>query len=377
LTMEAGKRRYALLTDGYLADRHAKTAHGMLRYAHDDIVAVVDARFGGRRLSEVLPSLQRSKVAARHRDVPIVRSIAEALEFSPTSLLVGVATAGGVLPPHFRAHILEAVDAGLEIVSGLHEFLADDPELVRRAARSGARLWDVRRPPAGIPLFSGAAYDVPQIVVLAVGSDCAVGKKSTMIELAAAAQAAGDRVEFVATGQTGIMISGKGIVVDRVISDFVSGAAEQLVLGVDPSAQYALVEGQGGIVHPAYAAVTLGLLYGCAPDMLVLCHEAGRVTVEDFDIRIPSLSVLRETYEALLAPIKPAACVAVALNTENLDDEQARACIAETKAEMDLPVDDVVRFGADQLWRAIRDAARDLPKPAPTPEAAGMRSGAL
>ncbi len=191
--MEARKRRYALLTDGYLADRHAKTAHGMLRYAQDDVVAIVDARFAGCPLLDVLPALQQSKTAARHRDVTIVPSVADALRFSPTSLLVGVATAGGVLPPHFRAHILEAIDAGLEIVSGLHEFLADDPELVRRAQRSGASLWDVRRPPATIPLFSGAAYDVPQIVVLAVGSDCAVGKKSTMIELAAAARAAGDR----------------------------------------------------------------------------------------------------------------------------------------------------------------------------------------
>ncbi len=360
-------RRYLVFAPAHFA-ANAKTAHGVIRYGTDHVVAVVDPTLAGKTVRELLPHLAS--------DAPIVATVRDGLHHSPSALLIGTAPQGGQLPLDWRAEILVAIDAGLEIVSGLHEMLGADIEFSARAAKSGTRFWDVRSSPE-VRLFSGEAYDVPAPVLLTVGSDCAVGKKSTMIELAAAAQAAGDRAEFVATGQTGIMISGKGIVVDRVISDFVSGAAEQLVLGVDPSAQYALVEGQGSIVHPAYAAVTLGLLYGCAPDMLVLCHQAGRTTVEDFDIRVPSLSVLRETYEALLAPIKPAACVAVALNTENLSDEQARACIAETKAEMDLPVDDVVRFGADRLWRAIRDAARDLAKPAPAPEAAGMRSGAL
>jgi uncharacterized NAD-dependent epimerase/dehydratase family protein len=349
------KRRYVALTDGYLADvHHAKTAHGVLRYGADDIVAIVDAAHAGKRLHEVVPSLGR--------DAPVVSSVQEALALSPTSLLVGVAVSGGALPPQFRAHILVAIDAGLEIVNGLHQFVSDDPEFVERARASGAKLWDVRRPPGDIPLFSGEAYGAPQIIVLAVGSDCAVGKMSVMLELSAAANLAGSRSEFVATGQTGIMIAGKGIAVDRVISDFVSGAAEQLVLDVSAEAEFTFVEGQGSIINPAFAAVTYGLMFGSAPDLLVLCHDVERETIGDFDVPIPPLKALAQLYEATLAPIKPAPCVAVALNTKSLSAAQAQAHIHQVQAQTGLPTDDVVRFGADKLMRVVRTAAQQTPK---------------
>ncbi len=352
--LSSSQRRYVILTDGYLTNRHAKTAHGVLHYAKDDVVAVIDGEYAGRDVADVLPALGRR--------APIVRAVRDSLTFKPTSLLVGIAPAGGILPQKFRVHILDAIDAGLEIVSGLHQLLRDDAEFCAHAERSGARFWDVRLPPDNIPLFSGAAYRVPQIVVLAVGSDCAVGKKTVMIELQRAAEAAGDRAEFVATGQTGVMIAGKGIAVDRVISDFVAGAAEQLLLNVAPDARYALVEGQGSIIHPAYGAVTVGLMYGSAPDALVLCHESGREMVEDFHVRIPDLNALRRLYEAQLAPIKPAACIAVALNTQYLSEADARAAIARAERETGLPTDDAVRFGGATLWRAIRAAAEQTSK---------------
>ncbi len=348
----APKRRYIALTDGYLADaHHAKTAHGVLRYGKDDVVAIVDEAHAGQRLGEVVPSIGT--------DLPVVASVGEALGFKPTSLLVGVAVSGGALPPQFRAHILAAIDAGLEIVNGLHQFLADDLEFVARARANGARLWDVRKPPDNIPLFSGAAYGVPQTVVLAIGSDCAVGKMSVMLELAAAARTAGRRAEFVATGQTGIMIAGKGIAVDRVISDFISGACEQLVCDVDPDAEFTLVEGQGSIIHPAFAPVTYGLLLGSAPDLLVLCHDVARKTIGDgeFDVAIPSLRTLKELHEAMLEPIKPAPVVAVALNTSVVSAAQAQAHIQQAQAQTGLPTDDVVRFGGSKLWHALEATA--------------------
>jgi uncharacterized NAD-dependent epimerase/dehydratase family protein len=347
-------RRYAILTQGHLTDRRAKTAHGVMQYGRDEIVAVIDSDFAGRDVRDVLPRL--------HRAAPIVASLREALPLRPTSLLLGVANQGGFIPESFRPQILDAIDAGLEIVSGLHQLLADDPEFTARARASGARLWDVRVPPADIPLFSGAAYRVPQIVALAVGSDCAVGKKSVMIELDRAARAAGDKTEFVATGQTGTLIAGKGVVVDRVISDFITGAAEQLVLGVSPDADVALVEGQGSLWHPAYAPVTLGLLYGCAPDVLVMCIDTERLSVEEYGVTLPPLAEMIHAHEALLAPIKPARCVAVAVNTSSLDDAHARAAIAEAEASAGLPADDVVRFGGARLWSALRDAAQQTPK---------------
>jgi uncharacterized NAD-dependent epimerase/dehydratase family protein len=342
-------RRYAILTEGFLLDRHAKTAHGVLQYGHDEVVAIVDSRYAGSNAIDIVGHLGRR--------CPIVATVAEALEFSPTSLLLGVATAGGSIPPSFRTGILQAIDAGVEIVSGLHQFLNDDAEFVARARASGAALWDVRQPPASIPLFSGAAYSVPQTVVLAVGSDCAIGKMTVMLELEKAGAAAGAEPEFVATGQTGILIAGKGIAVDRVIADFITGAAEQLVLGVRKSTDITLVEGQGSILHPAYAPVTLGLMYGCAPDFLVLCHDVKRDRIEEFDVAIPDLGKLAAMHEAWLARVKPAACVAVALNTHGLDDAAARAAIVHAEAATGLPADDVVRHGGAKLWSAVASAA--------------------
>jgi D-glutamate N-acetyltransferase len=347
--MAEGKRRYAILTEGYLTDRHAKTAHGVMQYGRDDVVAVVDSSFAGRDAIEVMPHLGRR--------CPIVASVREALALSPTSLLLGVATAGGVVPPAFRAQIFDAIDDGVEIVSGLHQFLNDDAEIVARARARGAPLWDVRKPPDDIPLFSGAAYGVPQTVVLAVGSDCAIGKMTVMLELERAGKAAGARPEFVATGQTGILIAGKGIAVDRVISDFVTGAAEQLVLSVDPATDVTLVEGQGSILHPAYAPVTLGLIYGSAPDLFVLCHDAARDRIEEFDVPIPDLATLATMHEDWVAPIKPARCVAVALNTHELDEAAAREAVARAERLTGLPADDIVRFGGAKLWRAVAEAA--------------------
>jgi len=349
---EAKQRRYVALTDGYLDDlHHAKTAYGVLRYGRDDVVAIVDPKFAGKRLHDVVPGIGR--------DAPVVASVAEALAHRPTSLLIGVAVTGGALPPAFRAHVLAAIDAGLEIVNGLHQFMAHDPEFVAHARATGARLWDVREPPADIPIFSGDAYGVPQTVVLAVGSDCAVGKMSVMLEIAAAARAEGTRAEFVATGQTGIMIAGGGICVDRVISDFVSGAAEQLVLGVPAGTEFTLVEGQGSIIHPAFAAVTYGLMFGSAPDLLVLCHDVARESIGDgqYDVPIPALPALRQLYEEALDPVKPAPCVAVALNTSALTTAQAQAHIHQAQAQTGLPTDDVVRFGGAKLWHAVHQAA--------------------
>ena len=228
-------RSWLVLTDGFLTERNAKTAHGVIRYGRDPIAAVLDRDHAGRNVIEVMPELGR--------DAPIVGSIAEALELNPTSLLLGVATPGGWMPEHWRAWVVEALEAGLEIANGLHRFLRDDPELVELAARHGGPLWDVRDPPADIGLFTGKVLEAPKRVVATVGSDCAVGKMTVSLELVAAGRARGVSTEFVATGQTGILIEGRGIAVDRVISDFLAGAAERLVCETHPTTDVAVVEG--------------------------------------------------------------------------------------------------------------------------------------
>lgn len=347
--MSIQKRSWLILADGYLTARNAKTAHGVVRYSKDDVAAILDRDHAGKSVLDVMPELER--------DVPIVASVAEGLALGPTSFLLGVATPGGWMPEHWKAWIVEAIEGGLEVVNGLHTFLADDPDLVRLAEKHGTRLWDVREPPPGIPLFSGRSLEIPQKVVLTVGSDCAVGKKTTALELTAAANAAGTPTEFVATGQTGVLIAGRGIVVDRVITDFVAGAAEMLVCDAAPSTEVLIVEGQGSLWHPAYSAVTLGLLHGSAPHALVMCHQAGRDAIEEPPYtRLPPLPELIETYELMASANRPAKVACVVLNCHELSGDEARDAVEAVERETGLPTGDVLAGDAPRLWDAVRAA---------------------
>lgn len=340
------ERSWLVLTDGYLLERAAKTAHGVIRYAANPVAAVLDRDHAGKSLEDLMPELGRK--------APIVDSVAAGIERGATSLLLGVATPGGWIPEHWRAWVIEAIEAGLEVANGLHRFLRDDLELVRLADENGARLWDVRDPPAGIPLCSGRALDAPQRIVQTVGSDCAVGKMTVTVELANAAAAAGTPAQFVPTGQTGILIGGWGIAVDRVISDFLAGAAEKLVLDADPSAEVLIVEGQGGLWHPAYSGVTLGLLHGSAPEVLVLCHKAGHNAIEEPPYTpLPPLEDMIAAYEGAAATMRPAPVACVALNCRGLDDGGRVRAISDVEDETGLPAGDVLAGDAPRLWDSV------------------------
>ena len=340
-------RRYLVLAPGHFAD-DAKTAHGVIRYGRDEIAAVVDPSCAGRSVREVVPYLDC--------DAPVVASVAEGLAQHPTALLIGTAPVGGALPQAWRRSVLDAIAARLEIVSGLHEMLGDDAEFAEAAKRSGVRITDLRKPPP-TPVFTGAAYGVTAPVLLAVGNDCQVGKMTVVLELARAAARANVRAEFVPTGQTGIAIAGWGIAIDRVVSDFASGASEQLVCeAAQRGPDLIFVEGQGAINHPAYAPVTLALMYGCAPDALLLVCDPVREKLEGFEARTMGYRELIRLHEAILAPVKPAAVVGIALRTRGLDDAAAQAEIERARAETLLPADDVVRNGPDLLFGQIRPA---------------------
>ncbi|MGH2693474.1 MAG: DUF1611 domain-containing protein [Actinomycetota bacterium] len=346
-------RRWLVLADDYLQARNAKTAHGVIRYSgdynDDSIAAVIDGEHAGRSLAEVMPEL------ASH--APIVASVKEGLTHEPTSLLLGVATPGGWMPEHWRSWIAEAIEAGLEIVNGLHRFLRDDPELVSLAAEHGARLWDVREPPRDIPLFSGKTLESNKRIVHAVGSDCAVGKKTVAIELTKAARDRGFAAEFVATGQTGIMIAGWGIAVDRVIADFVAGAAEKLVLDAPDDADVLVVEGQGSLWHPAYSGVTLSLLHGCSPDVLVLCHEAGRTAIEEPPFTaLPAIKEMVETYERHAALVRTARVACIAINCGEVSEVERRAIVDEIETETGLVAGDVLYGDGAKLWASVEAA---------------------
>jgi uncharacterized NAD-dependent epimerase/dehydratase family protein len=290
--------------------------------------------------------------------VPIVATIAEAQERGAQTMLIGIAPTGGKLDSTWRALVLEALDRGLNVEAGLHTILGEDPEFSAAAERTGARLRDLRLPPPDLGVPRGPNGRKPGIrVVHSVGSDVAIGKKAVTVELDAAARARGLRSVYVPTGQTGVAIAGWGIAVDHVLSDYVSGAAERLVDEGSERGELLFVEGQGSLFHPAYSAVTLGLLHGCSPDVLVLAHRAGATHFEGYrDVALPPLRELIDAYETVCRPLRPARVAAVALNTSRLSEDEARSAIARAEDETGVPADDLVRFGADRVLDAVLTA---------------------
>jgi uncharacterized NAD-dependent epimerase/dehydratase family protein len=335
------ERRILILGEGYSHDpHHGKTMRGIIRYGPDPVVAILDSARAGET----------------HDGIPIVASVAEALALEPTVAVVGVATTGGRFPPAWRELLKDSLAHGLDVESGLHEFVSDDPELVELAREHDVTLRDLRKPPEGLNVPTGANLEVDATIVLTVGSDCAIGKKTVAVELDLEARRRGLASVFVPTGQTGIAIAGWGIAVDAVVADFLAGAAERLVVeGAERGGKLLFVEGQGSVIHPLYSGVTLGLVHGAAPHLFVLCHRAGATEIEDSPGHpIPPLRELVELHERIALPRRPAKVACLALNTAGIEsDEEARGVIEAEAAAAGRPADDPVRFGAGHLLDAI------------------------
>lgn len=352
-------RNLVILTEGQWHVHNAKTAMGVIRYGTDKVVALLDSTIAGRNVAEWMPG----------HDIPVVGTLAEALalEPRPDALLIGIAPTGGRLPPAWRTTILEAIDAGLDVLSGLHTLLGDDPEFAAAARRAGTSIVDYRRAPERMETAVGRPHRRGSRVILTVGTDCAIGKMSVALELRKSAMAAGQSAVFVPTGQTGIMIDGWGVAIDRVISDFVQGTCEWLLEQAEARSDWIIVEGQGSLDHPAYSSVTLGLIHGMTPHAMVLVHKPG-LTDHDFDhlpersFPIQPLRPFIAVHEQVAALVAPSKVVAVALNTSLIaSDDEARAEIAQTAAETGLPCDDPFRFGADRLWPEVAAGVEALP----------------
>jgi uncharacterized NAD-dependent epimerase/dehydratase family protein len=335
-------RRLVLLAHGGFPDR-AKTAVGLLRYSDDEVVAVLDHERAGERVADHLSGVP---------DAPILAAVGDTPEFD--ALVVGVAPIGGGFEPAWRPDVLGALRAGADVWAGLHEPLSADEEFATVAADNGAEIWDVREPPADLSVGTGQAGAVDATVVLTVGSDCSTGKMTTTMELCRGANERGVDAAFVPTGQTGVMVAGDGIVIDRTVADFTAGAAERMVLAAAADHEFVFVEGQGAITHPAYSAVTCGLVHGAMPDAMVLCHEAGRERVhgyESFPVADPSRLV--GLYEDLAAPVHEGRVVGGALNTSGLERAAADEALDRYEEAVDGPVADPVRDGIGPLLDAV------------------------
>ncbi|WP_049999178.1 DUF1611 domain-containing protein [Halococcus sediminicola] len=321
----------------------AKTAVSILRYADDEVVAVLDRDRAGTRVADHLGGVQ---------DAPIVAGMDDVEDCD--ELLIGIAPIGGGFEESWRPDVRAALERGCDVTAGLHYFLEDDEEFAELAAEHNCELHDVRKPSPDLTVSEGVAGDVDAEVILTVGTDCSVGKMTATLELCEAARERGVDAAFIPTGQTGIMIEGWGNPIDRVVSDFTAGAVEEMILE-KADHDYLFVEGQGSIVHPAYSAVTCGILHGSMPDKLVLCHEAGREAIHGYeDFSLPALPDYIDLYENLAGPVHDADVVAGALNTRSLEtDEGARSAVDAYSRTLSVPASDPIRFGNDELLEAL------------------------
>jgi len=337
------EKKYLILAEAFSHDPHyGKTLRGVMRYRRESVVAILDTQRAGQS----------------DDGVPIVADADEAMQYEPDTALVGVVTQGGHFPGDWQELLKSCVREGLDVENGLHVRLHDIPGLPELAREHGVELRDLREPPGDLSTATGANLDVDATIVLTVGSDCAIGKMTATCELDLEARKRGLRSVFVPTGQTGIAIAGWGIAVDAVVSDFLAGAAERLVVEGATRGDLLWVEGQGAILHPIYSGVTVGLIHGSAPHLYVLCHELGRTVTEGDPTQspLPSLSELIDLHERMSLKKRPAKVVAISINTSTASEDEARAAIAIAEQETGLPADDPVRFGAEKLLDGVLKA---------------------
>lgn len=280
-------------------------------------------------------------------------SIAEAKEKGVQTMVVGAVNAGGVLPDHWVASIVEALEAGLNVATGLHTRLASIPEIAEAAARGGAGLHDVRF--SDVRFATGKGTKRPGKRVLTVGTDCSVGKKYTALALEKEMRNRGWNADFRATGQTGVFISGRGAAIDAVAADFISGAVEWIAPAAEPD-HWDLVEGQGSLFHPSFAGVSLGLLHGAQPDYFIVCHEPTRTTMRGVGHPLPSIQdVIDLTITCGRLTNPDIACAGIAVNTQKLSEEDARTLLEELSATYGVPATDPIRFGVASLVDRIAE----------------------
>lgn len=324
------KTPYLILIGEENDETYAKTGLGIVHWQREKVAG--QYRFPGCRIDLGVPDL----------------GIEDAAAAGVGSLLIGVAPVGGTIPAPWWDVMIEAAAAGLDIVSGLHIRLGDNPELAASAQASGARLVDVRVPPVGLPVGNGRKRSGKRL--LTVGTDCVVGKKFTALALTGALRSAGLAATFRASGQTGIMIAGQGIPIDAVVSDFVSGAAECLSPDNDPN-HWDVIEGQGALLHPGYAAVSLGLLHGSQPDAIVVCHDAARTTLSGWEhYPVPAIEECIELNLTFGRLTNPAIrCVGVSVNTSALSENKRLRYLSDLQRRTGLPCFDPLQDGFDDV----------------------------
>ncbi len=338
--------RYAILVEGRFDYLYGKTCTATLRYRPEDVVCCVDSHHEGKTAHDVV---------SLGGEIPVVGDVQSALSYRPDTLLIGVATAGGYLPEEMRSGVKTAMNHGLDVVCGLHHFLSDDHELKTLAETNHVTITDLRKTPDPLPFTKGSWIKRKTPVLLTVGSDCDTGKMTTAWELKNKLADRGIKASFVGTGQTGILLSGNGIAIDAVVSDFVAGCVESEIDKADHNCDIIIVEGQGSLTHMAYSGVTLGLLHGAMPDLFLMCHEPARQK-DTFGYPMAPFGKTLELYSDLVNIFKHCSYAGISLITHSEPDDSARQTILSTEKSFQLPTDDLIRFGGKRIIDSIVDS---------------------
>ena len=326
--------RYVILAIGSFDYIESKTGNMLIRYRSENVVAVIDPQNEGGTAEEIL---------GWGGKIPCVSSYNETKKFSPTHLVVGSAPPGGSLDKHSKSEIHNAIENGCDIISGMHTFLNDDPDLVKNSIDNNVKLIDLRKPgyPPKFPRGSWKNRKFP--VLLIIGSDCDTGKMTTAWEITRALKMRGRNVQFIGTGQTGILLSGSGVPIDAVISDFMAGEIEYCLDQLPQNTELAIVEGQGAINNMHYSGVTLGILHGCMPDYLIFTHEPNR-DVDMSNHPIPDLQELMDLHVDLMRPFKETKYLGMNLLTLKQNEEKAKNIKHTLSKKINLPVTDIIRW---------------------------------
>lgn len=339
------QKRILILAEGRFNPLKSKTANGAIAYLPEQVVGIIDSTKAGMVAQQVL---------GYGGNLPVVKNLEEGLRLQPTHLLIGIAPTGGHLPDSWREILVRAIKSRVHILSGLHTILSDDPEFSLLTHEHGVTITDYRKIPPESEVVSKGTWRTRRAkTVLTVGTDCNIGKMTTILEVQKEFQARGLNADFVATGQTGMLIRGRGIAVDSIIGDYIAGCIE---LEIDHSDEegydYIFVEGQGALTHIGYSGVTLGLIHGTMPDAMILCHQPTRLK-DDYGLLLPELNRIITLHEDVVKFFKPTKVVGIGINSVGLSDQESREAAEQIERHTGLPAVDAFRFGAAKLTDAL------------------------
>ena len=337
------KKKIVILSHGAFNYIKNKTGNMLIRYRTDEVIALLDRTKSGMTANDEL---------GYGGNIPVLDNFDACIDLEPDTLVIGNASQGGFISDDYRAEVIKAIEFGCDIISGMHHFINDDVEFVQLAEKHNVSLFDLRRPPDP-PNFPKGSWHKRKIpVLLIVGTDCDTGKMTTAWEVSERLKSRGRKVEFIGTGQTGILLSGAGVPIDAVKADFMAGEIEHLIDKVSEDTELIIVEGQGALTNQYYAGVTLGLLHGAMPDYMLMTHDPAR-ELDVTDYPMATMRLVMDMHLDLMSNFKKSKFIGINLLTFKLSDEDAKKEIDKVKEEYSMATTDLIRYGSNELIETI------------------------